>query len=697
MYKSKLNIISIILVIVNMNITASDDDSLYFHFEPDSINLKIGDSTYVKVSLLSKDGSLSKNQFLLTGEWEAVEVKPWISNPDGVARVKLKVFKPGSFNLNASSITDDRFKRVRGSLPITVPAAPIQIVEFIDPPIQAYEGTRIKFLAKVVDQAGVIRNNINPIFTSSNETIASFDDFGNLSIKQRGRVQLTVSLNSELDNNISSTIEIRILRNPVRKIELSVNDGSYRTGDVINFKAKAMTASGKEITDVPIEFSFTGKANYGIGLPASGVVTPEGKFVADNPGEYIIYATSSGYTSSFTVKVNPRNIQKRAKLVGHGLITDVFTSDLWVWQGVDEFSDRDFAVTGTWEANGEAYFWEVTDPTNLVIIDTVTVDARTINDVKISADGRIGVMTREGASSRKNGVVILDVSNPYNVIILSEFNDGLTGGVHNAFIYDNHVYAVNNGRKYDIINISDPSNPWRVNSYELNTPGHSIHDVWIENGIAYSSNWSDGVHVVDIGGLQFSEENRYTIMNNPILQSAGKGSTRNPILMSSIKDTTGRNHAAFPFLSKSTGSFYVIAGDEHFPFGLGEIQNKEPANPRGGYHFLNMNDYENPVEEAIYQVPEAGSHNLWVQGDTLYTAFYQGGLRVVDISGELLGDLYKQGREIAFYLSNHPEGRIPNATMAWGPQPYKNHIFFADMNSGLYAVKLVDFEKQEDE
>ena len=697
MYKSKLNIISIILVIVNMNITASDDDSLYFHFEPDSINLKIGDSSYVKVSLLSKDGSLSKNQFLLTGEWESVEVKPWISNPDGIARVKLKVFKPGSFNLNASSITDDRFKRVRGSLPITVPAAPIQIVEFIDPPIQAYEGTRIKFLAKVVDQAGVIRNNINPIFTSSNETIANFDDFGNLSIKKRGKVQLTVSLNSELDNNISSSINIRIVRNPVKKIELSVPDGSYLTGDVINFKAKAMTASGKEITDVPIEFSFTGKANYGIGLPASGVVTPEGKFVADNPGEYIIYATSSGYTSSFTVKVNPRNIQKRAKLVGHGLITDVFTSDLWVWQGVDEFSDRDFAVTGTWEANGEAYFWEVTDPTNLVIIDTVTVDARTINDVKISADGRIGVMTREGASSRKNGVVILDVSNPYNVIILSEFNDGLTGGVHNAFIYDNHVYAVNNGRKYDIINISDPSNPWRVNSYELNTPGHSIHDVWIENGIAYSSNWSDGVHVVDIGGLQFSEENRYTIMNNPILQSAGKGSTRNPILMSSIKDTTGRNHSAFPFLSKSTGSFYVIAGDEHFPFGLGEIQNKEPANPRGGYHFLNMNDYENPVEEAIYQVPEAGSHNLWVQGDTLYTGFYQGGLRVVDISGELLGDLYKQGREIAFYLSNHPEGRIPNATMAWGPQPYKNHIFFADMNSGLYAVKLVDFEKQEDE
>ena len=320
-----------------------------------------------------------------------------------------------------------------------------------------------------------------------------------------------------------------------------------------------------------------------------------------------------------------------------------------------------------------------------------------MNDVKVSADGKIGVLTREGASTRKNGVVILDVSNPYDVKLLSEFNDGLTGGVHNAFIYDNHVYAVNNGRKYDIINISDPENPWRVSSYELDTPGHSIHDVWVENGIAYSSNWNDGIHVVDIGGLNFSERNRHTIMNNPVLQAAGKGSHRNPILMSSKTDTTGRNHAAFPFLSKSTGDFYVIAGDEHFPFGLGEIENMVPANPRGGYHFLNMNDFKNPVEEAIYQVPEAGSHNLWVKGDTLYTAFYQGGLRVVDISGELLGDLYKQGREIAFYLSNHKNGRMPNATMAWGPQPYKNHIFFSDMNSGLYAIKLVEYGNDEED
>ena len=72
------------------------------------------------------------------------------------------------------------------------------------------------------------------------------------------------------------------------------------------------------------------------------------------------------------------------------MITDVLTSDLWIWPGIGKHKGKDFAVTGTWGSNGEAYFWDVTDPANMKIIDTVTVDARTVNDVKISADGRVG-------------------------------------------------------------------------------------------------------------------------------------------------------------------------------------------------------------------------------------------------------------------------------------------------------------------
>ncbi|MEE1507361.1 MAG: hypothetical protein V1256_10460, partial [Candidatus Neomarinimicrobiota bacterium] len=405
-----------------------------------------------------------------------------------------------------------------------------------------------------------------------------------------------------------------------------------------------------------------------------------------------LIASSGGYSAQKTIKVVPRDVKKQVKLVGHGLISDVLTGDLWVWAGVDKHEGKDFAVTGTWGSNGEAYFWDVTNPDSMVIIDTITVDARTVNDVKISEDGRVGVITREGASNRKNGFVVLDVTDPYNVTISAEYNDDMTGGVHNVFIYENHIYAVNNGRKYDIINIDDPSNPFRVGVYEMDTPGHSIHDVWIENGIAYSSNWSDGVAAVDIGGMKFDEADRSQSQFNPLLAKAGQGSPSNPIKLAEMGDPTGRNHAAFPFLSKSTGNFYIVGGDENFPWGVRATRG-EPSNPRGGFHFLNFTDPDNPKEDAVYQVPEAGSHNMWVYDDVLMAAFYQGGLRVVDISGELLGDIYNQGREIAVYQSSHKEGKIPNAPMVWGAQPYKDYIFFADMNSGLYCIQLEDLEK----
>jgi len=69
-------------------------------------------------------------------------------------------------------------------------------------------------------------------------------------------------------------------------------------------------------------------------------------------------------------------------------------------------------------------------------------------------------------------------------------------------------------------------------------------------------------------------------------------------------------------------------------------------------------------------------------------AYYQGGLRVVDISGELRGDLYRQGREIGWYMTEDTEGPNPNKTDTWGPQPHKGSIFVSDFSSGLWVVEL---------
>ena len=660
-------------------------EKLHFEFGMDSLIMNVGESKEITIKLLDENGKLAQNPFYVFGERKTLSVSPRISDSTGIASVTLKAHKPGRLSLSTRTITIKREDRIRANLIINVPSPPLDRIVFNQRPSKLYSGTSTPLSVVVFDEADLKRSELNVKLTSSNKNVAEFDILGNLETKKSGSTTISARI-----ENLKESFKINVVKNPVRKVTLSLDKEEIRTGDVIVLNAKTLNKSGRIIDDIPITYSYHGQADYGeFALPAAGLVTEDGRFVAETAGLYTLIASSNGYSAQKTIKVVPRDVKKQVKLVGHGLISNVLTGDLWVWAGVDNHEGKDFAVTGTWSSNGEAYFWDVTDPSNMTIIDTITVDARTVNDVKISEDGRVGVITREGASNRKNGFVILDVSDPYNVTISAEYNDDMTGGVHNVFIYENHVYAVNNGRKYDIINIDDPANPFRVGVFELDTPGHSIHDVWIENGIAYSSNWSDGVVAVDIGGAKFDETDRSKSQFNPLLSRTGQGSPSNPVKLASMEDPTGRNHAAFPFLSKSTGNFYIIAGDENFPWGVLATKG-QPSNPRGGYHFLNFTDPDNPKEEAIYEVPEAGSHNLWVFDDVLIAGNYQGGLRVVDISGDLLGDIYKQGREIGLYVPYHKEGKIPNAPFVWGAQPYKDYIFFADMNSGLYCIQLVE-------
>ncbi|MDZ7690226.1 MAG: hypothetical protein U5K69_03545 [Balneolaceae bacterium] len=163
---------------------------------------------------------------------------------------------------------------------------------------------------------------------------------------------------------------------------------------MVHLTASPLNADGNKVEDVPVTYAFVHLRAPERGQGAAGKIEQDGRFVANKPGTYTLMAKSGSAADEQSIRVLPRNVQKNIELVGHGEVLDKHTSDLWVWEGVD---GRDYAVTGTWGAGGEAYFWDVTNPSKLQIIDTVTVDARTVNDVKVSEDGRICVITREGA------------------------------------------------------------------------------------------------------------------------------------------------------------------------------------------------------------------------------------------------------------------------------------------------------------
>ncbi len=632
--------------------------------EPGQLTLEVGETQTLTAVVRDRDGQTVEDATVLYFSRARRSV--------GVTRDgRVEAYRPGEFTLVALLPRDtaDDSRRpdsaVRTEVPVTIPRPPVGEVTFVDLPPKFYVGTRPRFRVKIVDATGVDRYDVEPRYTTSDTRIAEVDVFGFATLYQSGVVDVTAT-----GQGMSATVSIEVEANVVSALELQSSTDAALTGDVVRFTAVAKDSRGLSVRGVPVQLAVAGQtAPTIIAAGASAQVTEDGRFVAERSGTYTVVATSGTHSATRTIKIDRRDVRQEIQVVGRGNVLDRHTSDLWLWEGTD---GRDYAITGTWGSDGHSYIWDVTDPENITRINEIQVNARTVNDVKVSEDGDVAVISREGASDRKNGIVILGVANPREgVPILAEFTDQLTGGVHNVFISENHVFAVSAGRRYDVISIEDPSNPERVGRFELDTPAHGIHDVWVSDGVAFSSNWTDGVVAVDVGG-------------------GGRGGTpEQPVELGRYVYPSGWNHSAFPYKSQSTGKFYLFAGDEAFPYGgYSSDENSTPSRAAGWIHVIDWSDWDNPQEVARYQVPEAGSHNFWVEDDVFYGAFYNGGLRIVDVSGELMGDLYKQGREIAMFVPHDPDGFIANSPFVWGPQPYKGHVFFTDWNTGLWAVKL---------
>jgi hypothetical protein len=80
---------------------------------------------------------------------------------------------------------------------------------------------------------------------------------------------------------------------------------------------------------------------------------------------------------------------------------------------------------------------------------------------------------------------------------------------------------------------------------------------------------------------------------------------------------------------------------------------------------------------------------VWAEDDVLYVAYYNAGLRAVDISGNLRGDLGQQGREIAALATNDADAFVQDRPFTWGPQPYNGLVFASDHTSGLWITRLI--------
>jgi choice-of-anchor B domain-containing protein len=621
-------------------------------FGPEELVISRGETVTLRTGLYDANGNTVEGAVAIV--MTSGNVSPRFATIAG-QQVELTGQQPGEGTLSAIVMVPLDQGSVRGTagasqlnqIPVRVLDYPAASIAIPEPSHTVYTGTSIQMAGKVMTVNGTEHSTATIAWRSSATSVAMVSGGGILTGVSAGSATLT----AQTEGGISAEYTVNVVTNPVTSISMSPASVQTRRGDVVEFEIVARDANNNVVTDVALDLAVSGLEGTG------GFVYNDGTFVAEETGAYRVIASTGSASAASIVEVDERAGPVEVEFLDHGVRAEVATSDLWVFEGAD---GEDYAYTGTHSRGGgeRMFVWHVTDPTNISLLDSVVVDARVVNDVKVNEDASWAIITREGASTRRNGIVVLDLADPAHPTIMAELTDQLTAGIHNVWIMGDVVYAVNNGTSaMNIIDMSDPANPTHAGRYEIK-PGDqnkSLHDVWAEDGYAYLSYWDDGLVIVDVGA------------------GTHGGTPTEPVFVSTIKYPEGNTHVAWRTRD------YVFLGDE-----IGTSDGM-----RGFIHIIDVSDIDNPRQVAKYDLPEAGAHNIWVEEDVLYIAYYQGGLRIVDVSGTLRGDLYRQGREIGFFRTEAAEGEglQANSANAWGPQPFKGNLFVSDMTSGLWVVK----------
>jgi hypothetical protein len=370
-------------------------------------------------------------------------------------------------------------------------------------------------------------------------------------------------------------------------------------------------------------------------------------------------------------------------VVGCGKIANRFTAEIAVRGST--------AYTTTWgvrDAFGDVInIWDVSGAQPVLIDSVIVSDASTLGDVAVSDDGALLVVAME----RVNGsLIVYDLADPRHPRQLSRLATAETfNGVHTAEIgrVNGKLYAflavdpLSGGSpsppsKVVIVDLSDPVNPRQVFVKPVASAAPFVHDTFLRDGYLFVALWNQGVEIWDIGG-------------------GGRGTPENPAVIGSVATVGGDAHNVWWFHDPTISSQrYAFVGEEGGPAQIG-------LTSAGDIHVLDVSDLTRPREVAFFHVPGAGTHNFSVDeaNGVLYAAYYNGGVRALDIRGDLASctpaqqstvggitrcDLGAMGREIGRGLATgDPQVYI------WGVQYTNGFVYASDMLSGLWKIQGV--------
>ncbi|HEX4935762.1 MAG TPA: Ig-like domain-containing protein [Gemmatimonadaceae bacterium] len=532
-------------------------------------------------------------------------------------------------------------------------------------------GQRLRLGGQVFSKTNDLRAGDRIAWASSAPNVARVDQDGMVTGAAAGKATLTGKV-----GDASVKVPVEVVGAQVASLEIFPPRVDARQGDVQRFRVTAKDARGNAIGALSTSWSFS---------PGEGMIEQDGAFTAYTPGEYVVTAVQGGRTAQAVVHVGAREVRRPLTVVGRLPRMRFTTEEVWI------HPNGKVAYLGSGGGGDVMVAIDISDPSKPVITDSIVSNTRRVNDVMTTPDGKFLVFTREGASDRKNGIVICSLEDPLHPKVISEFTEGVTAGVHSAFIfqqakYGTHIYLTNDGTgALHVIDINDPYKPKEVAQWR--TPrtygdaGRTLHDIDVQNGLLYASYWNDGLVILDVGnGMKGGSP------SNPQLVSQYKYDLN--FLYRDVEAVGGPGfirgtHTAWRHKN------YVFIADEVFP-GEGVKGAKDAAAGRayGRLQVIDVSDIDKPRSVAYYEPEFGGVHNVWVAGDTLYMGAYNGGFRAFDISGELRGDLRAQGREIGHLNTADMDGRVKNAAMTWGVVVKNGLAYVNDMYNGLWIVRI---------
>jgi hypothetical protein len=300
-----------------------------------------------------------------------------------------------------------------------------------------------------------------------------------------------------------------------------------------------------------------------------------------------------------------------------------------------------------------------------------------VGDVQVTDDGRWLVAATEPLGS----LVIYALDDPSRPRLVSRFSPpDLAAGVHTAQVarVNGRLYAfcaldprAGVPAKLAVVDLTDPAAPRQVFVRAMGAP--FIHDTYVRDGWLLTANWDGGVTVWDVG-------------------ARGRGTPEAPDSVGAVRTAGGQAHNVWWGRDAAGDARWAFVGEEG-PSVFG-------TQSSGDVHVLDMADPARPREVAFYSVPGAGTHNFDVDvaRGVLYAAYYNGGVRALDVTGDLGAceagqraadgrcDLAAMGREVGRGLAATAGVYVWGVEVAPGGAAPATAVYASDMFGGLWKL-----------